>query len=404
MSCPPRGAGRTSRGSPVSEALPDDVALLHGLVAIPSVHPNEGEAVAYLCAEMAKRGFRTYVDDAGNAIGEIGDGPLHIVMLGHIDTVPGVVPVRIAGDDLYGRGSVDAKGPLATFVAATGKAHRDRLLDGLRVTVIGATGEEAHSPGANYLAKTMPAPDACIIGEPGAWESIVMGYKGSMQLQYTRAQPNTHGAGQQWPAPQHAASVWNGVEAWCNAWNEGRTREFDRVTPILRGFSSRADGITQEAMLDINIRIPPDLAPEEIVNALPSAAFPFALRGTHGEEAPSVLHDGSDFTQGRASLRETHAAFRLAESPIPAYRCDKNTPLVRALLAGVRQVGGTPRFKVKTGTADMNVVGPVWQCQMAAYGPGDSSQDHTPDEHLSLAEYARAVDALAAALGALARG
>ncbi len=78
--------------------------------------------MAYLCDAMTQRGFRTHVDAAGNAIGEIGDGPRHIVMLGHIDTVPGEIPVRIEGDDLYGRGSADAKGPLATFVAATADA------------------------------------------------------------------------------------------------------------------------------------------------------------------------------------------------------------------------------------------------------------------------------------------
>ena len=164
----------------------DEVALLHDLVAIPSVNPGRaGGGDVSLCSEMARRGFLTHIDGIGNAVGTVGNGPTHIVLLGHIDTVPGQVPVRIEGDDLlYGRGSVDAKGPLATFVAATARAHQRGSLDGLRVTVIGGIGEEAHSPGANFLAETMPAPDACIIGEPGAWESVVLGYKGSMQLRY----------------------------------------------------------------------------------------------------------------------------------------------------------------------------------------------------------------------------
>ncbi len=67
------------------------------------------------------------MDEAGNAVGEIGapDAARTIVLLGHIDTVPGNIPVRIeaapAGDVLFGRGSVDAKGPLATFVAAAAR-------------------------------------------------------------------------------------------------------------------------------------------------------------------------------------------------------------------------------------------------------------------------------------------
>ena len=58
----------------------------------------------------------------------------------------------------------------------------------------------------------------------------------------------------------------------------------------------------------------------------------------------------------------------------------------------------SPRFVYKTGTSDMNVVGPVWQCPMLAYGPGDSTLDHTPDEHLHLDDYQRAIAVLAAAL------
>jgi LysW-gamma-L-lysine carboxypeptidase len=57
-------------------------------------------------------------------------------------------------------------------------------------------------------------------------------------------------------------------------------------------------------------------------------------------------------------------------------------------------MGGEPRFKVKTGTSDMNVVGPVWGCPIVAYGPGDSRLDHTPHERIDLAEYRRAISIL----------
>jgi LysW-gamma-L-lysine carboxypeptidase len=53
---------------------------------------------------------------------------------------------------------------------------------------------------------------------------------------------------------------------------------------------------------------------------------------------------------------------------------------------------------LKTGTSDMNVAGPVWGCPILAYGPGDSSLDHTPNEHLHLNEYWRAILVLEQAL------
>jgi len=94
------------------ELSPDDLALIGGLVAIPSVSRNERDAVEWLVDRMRERGFRASIDAAGNAVGEIGDGPTHVVLLGHIDTVPGEIPVRVEDGDLVGRGAVDAKGPL----------------------------------------------------------------------------------------------------------------------------------------------------------------------------------------------------------------------------------------------------------------------------------------------------
>ena len=49
----------------------------------------------------------------------------------------------------------------------------------------------------------------------------------------------------------------------------------------------------------------------------------------------------------------------------------------------------------------MNVVGPIWNCPIIAYGPGESALDHTPDERLNLGEYLRAIRVLASVLEAL---
>ena len=44
---------------------------------------------------------------------------------------------------------------------------------------------------------------------------------------------------------------------------------------------------------------------------------------------------------------------------------------------------------------------PAWSCPMVAYGPGDSSLDHTPDEHLRIEEYEKSIAVLVAMLGRL---
>ena len=72
----------------------------------------------------------------------------------------------------------------------------------------------------------------------------------------------------------------------------------------------------------------------------------------------------------------------------------RDSVLSRAFRRAIRAQGQQPRFVTKTGTSDMNLVAPVWNCPIVAYGPGDSALDHTPDEHIDLDKYLRAIDVL----------
>ncbi|MEZ4710283.1 MAG: M20/M25/M40 family metallo-hydrolase [Caldilineaceae bacterium] len=122
------------------------IDLIHGLVSIPSLSTKEAAAAAWLSEQMTALGYdRAYVDEAGNAVGEMGesDAVRTIVLLGHIDTVPGNIPVRIensSGDELlFGRGSVDAKGPLATFAAAVSRVGAQFARDyNIRIVMVGS--------------------------------------------------------------------------------------------------------------------------------------------------------------------------------------------------------------------------------------------------------------------------
>src|SRR6187549_376234 len=123
------------------------IDLIQGLVAIPSLSRQEAVASTWLAHQMRAAGFdRAFVDDAGNAVGELGDPSASqtIVLLGHIDTVPGNIAVRIEDGLLYGRGSVDAKGPLATFVCGAARfGSAAATAAGILVVVVGAVEEEA---------------------------------------------------------------------------------------------------------------------------------------------------------------------------------------------------------------------------------------------------------------------
>jgi LysW-gamma-L-lysine carboxypeptidase len=311
---------------------------------------------------------RAFVDEAGNAVGVMGSGPRQVILLGHIDSVPGKIPVRVEAGMLYGRGSVDAKGPLAAFVDAVGRLG---AVDGWQFIVIAAVDEERDSTGARYVAKHY-RPDFAIIGEPSDWERVTIGYKGSVWATLSVRRQCAHGASGEQNACEAAVAVWQAVQGWAADFNQERSRRFDQVMPVLRGMASGEDGFEEWARLEINARLPLDLPPQDWRQQIVELSANVA----------GVVVEACGFD-------------------IPAYRVGKNTPLVRALLAGIRETGGRPSFVLKTGTADLNVVAPVWECPAVAYGPGDSALDHSPNECLSLDEFSRAVAVLEAALQTL---
>ncbi len=344
----------------------DEVALLENLLKIYSPSCHEAEAVNYLVGEMRAAGLQAFVDEAGNAVGVSGAGAdaETVMLLGHIDTVPGFIEVKRDGDKLTGRGAVDAKGPLACFVAATARAQS--LKPGRRMVVVGAVGEEGDSWGAHYVREQY-RPAFTIIGEPSGWERITLGYKGSAWFDYRVERKLAHTSAQQESACEAAVSFWNRVTAWAGERNVNN-KMFDQVNPTLRGMNSGSDGFVERAELKFGVRLPPGLTVEELNTTL----------GGLVQEAALMMNEG-----------------------VNAYRGEKNTPLVRAFLAGIRQAGGAPSFTVKSGTSDMNVVAPAWGTPIVAYGPGDSALDHTPEEHILVSEYLRGVEVVTEVLRAL---
>jgi len=338
---------------------------LIGLVSQYSPSGQERGAAEWLTARMKSLGYdHSFIDDAGNAVGVIGQGAKQIVLLGHIDTVAGEIKVALtpSGEELYGRGSVDAKGPLACFVDAVAQVGAQ---DGWQFVVIGAVEEERNSEGARFVARQYQ-PEFAVIGEPNQWDRVALGYKGSAWANITARRGQTHTASGEQTAAEAAVEVWLKIKAYADSFNTDKEKTFDKLLPTLRGMESASNDFEQWATLKVGARLPVEVSPEDWYAKL-------------HEIASGEVVEATGFS-------------------IPAWKCEKNTPLVRALLSGIRAQGGEPRFVYKTGTADLNIVAPAWKCPALVYGPGDSALDHTPNEHINLGEYEKAVNVLSAAL------
>jgi len=331
-------------------------ALLRTMIEIPSPSGGEQTLAACLAGEMERLGYRSFVDGAGNVVGERGDpsAPM-ILLLGHLDTVPDQIPVRREGSRLYGRGAVDAKGPLAAMICAAAQISPQDA----HWVVIGAVEEETPgSRGAHYLLdRYLPA--AVLIGEPSGWSNVALGYKGRIGIHYEVRRPPTHTAGPGEKATEVAVAFWNQIVRHCESF--GGEGLFYRPTATLERFT----GDIEAAQLKISCRTPP----------------------------------GFDIEAFERFLAATRLDARLEiDERMPAVLVDRNEPTVRTLTQGIRAHGGQPKFKLKTGTSDMNTISKQWRVPMAAYGPGDSQLDHTADEHVDLDEYLQAIAVLRDAL------
>jgi len=390
------------------------VELIRGLVAIPSLSRHEAHASAWLVEQMRANGYeRAFVDEAGNAVGELGDpsAARTIVLLGHIDTVPGNIPVRIEpspeGDLLFGRGSVDAKGPLASFVcgAAAFGAASARAAN-LRVVVVGAVEEEAAtSKGARFIAARFngadePIPAACIIGEPSHWNRVTLGYKGRLLLDLNADQPMAHTAGPAASVASVVVDLWNWVTAHAAAYNQGKDKAFDQLSPSLRRFITSTSAEMHDTVdAQFAWRLPVGFDADALMQEI--SAWP----SRDDKPLPSADNSRGDKPLGWSSSGGLRPTFQFRfKGEERAWRGDRNNLLVRSFLVGVRTEDPSAQlgFVLKTGTSDMNVVAPVWRCPIVAYGPGDSALDHTPNEHLQLDEYWKAVNVISHTLAAFA--
>lgn len=190
------------------------LALAKGLVTKQSYSGCEGAAAAELKAYMERAGFDEVLTDRyGNVIGKIkGNRPGPKVLFdGHIDTVPVANPDawihdpfagEIVDGKLYGRGTSDMKGAVASFAAAASFFAQDTGRDFAgEVYVDGAVHEECFEGVASRSISEIVKPDYVVIGEASLC-NLKIGQRGRAEIVV-----ETFGV------PAHSANPEKGVNA-----------------------------------------------------------------------------------------------------------------------------------------------------------------------------------------------
>jgi LysW-gamma-L-lysine carboxypeptidase len=349
------------------------VDLLTRMLNIYSPSGNEEQISLFLADEMTKLGFRVHRDQVGNVIGEIGEGSPVVLLCGHMDTVEGEIPIRVEDGKLYGRGSVDAKGPLAAMIVAASNFAEGNFPG--KILVVGVVDEEGSGKGIQHFVEEGIQPDFAIFGEPSGLEKVVFGYKGILTVKVTVETPSGHSAAP-WlfdNAIEKAMDFWKQINK-LHLREEKLKSRFYSITSCLTGIkggNTSASFIPSYCEILVQLRIPPQLTPEQVF-----------------EEVKRKID------RYKATNPKVTVAIETVDVA-KAFEADRRSVIVRALAWGIRKTTlNYASFSRKTGTGDMNVLGNTLKIPVVTYGPGDSRLDHTPNEHIDIQEYLDSIEVL----------
>jgi acetylornithine deacetylase len=177
----------------------DAVTLTRQLVDIESITGNEAAVGNYLYGELCRLGYQTrkmaVEDKRFNVYATSPDQPHPTVVFStHMDTVPPFIPSSEDAGRIYGRGSCDAKGIIASQIAAAERLRQQ----GVHVGLLFVVGEERDSLGAQvaneYAANERGfAARFLVNGEPTE-NHIALASKGTLRVEVTAKGRMAHSA------------------------------------------------------------------------------------------------------------------------------------------------------------------------------------------------------------------
>ncbi len=195
----------------LNTALPDMTAFCRRLIQTPSVNGEHHElAMAELLAAEANRlGLHAELVSEqprrpNIIISTATRGPIGLLLVGHLDTVPPGDPAQwryppfaghIADGKIFGRGAIDTKGGMtAALYALAALAHVDGALPHGRVQFIGVPNEESGATGElgiNFLrAQNRLHGQGAIYAYGG--EDLILGHRGLVRYRITVTGKATH--------------------------------------------------------------------------------------------------------------------------------------------------------------------------------------------------------------------
>jgi [amino group carrier protein]-lysine/ornithine hydrolase len=319
------------------------------------------------------------IDNVGNVIATKGHGEPKILLCGHMDTVPGQIPVRIENGFIYGRGASDAKGPLVAMLLAASEFPKQRGT----IIFAGVVDEEGNATGIKQLVKSKLSPDYAIFGEPSGIDNITIAYKGRLAIRLTCDVGDSAHASAPWLAKNSIEEMydfWSTIKSEINRIGS-RDNKANSITCSLTEITggSSHNVTPQKCKITMDIRIPTITTCEEVIDLLDGAIYEVASR------------------------KRIKATYRIEDRTEP-FEANHSSPLVRALSLSILDVRKKhPTLLRKTGTGDMNILGNALKIPVITFGPGNPHASHSADERVKIEEFVSSIEVFNRALFHMSR-
>jgi putative selenium metabolism hydrolase len=348
------------------------------LISTPSLPGEEREVSELVVAELRELGYRDVdVDDVGNVVGWLGEGPPRLMFNGHLDHVPPagmddpyaahIVDASVYGSSgpaIRGRGSCDMKANVAAGAYAAAFLDATTLTKGCYLFTADVQ-EETNSPvGVPALLERGLHAEFGLSGESTGL-GVFLGHRGKLQFDIVVSGRSSH-----------ASTPDDGLNAVYAA---------VPFLQVLQGMPDRlpSDGRLGRATLTVTGI---SSEPEGEVAVVPNACTIRVDRRYVAGEIPRGIQAELERVVAEVAQRTGVTATVALVNVYPLMEIDPDHPLVVHGVAAVETVTGrTPaigawRFGVNAtfmGAAGIPTIG---------IGPGDERWAHTRDEHVPVAE------------------
>jgi acetylornithine deacetylase/succinyl-diaminopimelate desuccinylase len=384
------------------------IALARKLISIPSHHEvpgKEKEVADFLARYLPDQGLTCTIQkvdgERGNVIATLpgaggtidgrggsgrGSGGRKLLFNGHLDTVP---PYRMTVDPfageikdgkLYGRGTVDMKGPITAMLMAMIGLHRAGVSLAGELVFTGVLGEEGASEGTERLVLDGIKADGAIVGEPSNFE-YAMGHRGLEWLEIEVTGKTAHGG-----IPD------KGINAIVKAARLVSLID-QRIPPALKERFHPAMGPSVMNFGKIEGGTQPSTVADRCIIQIDRRYIPGeTVQGVIAEYQALIDELSATDPDFKAEIRRMPSNMMEHFDHVPM-ATPEGADIVKAVQSAIRSVtGAEPAITTRRGWTDAGLLGGVAGIPTVVCGPGDISASHTADEHIPVANLLKGVD------------